>query len=64
MEEKLEKIYEQIKMQNLILMLDKLGPNLQNYEYNAIRREIYDRIGLNDLMFGKPDDEEDVWQIK
>lgn len=60
MEEKLEKIYEQIKMQNLILMLDKLGPNLQSYEYNAIRREIYDRIGLNDLMFGKPDDEEDV----
>lgn len=53
MEQKLEKICEQIRMQNLIMMLDKLGPNLPNYEYNALKREIYDGIGLNDIMFGE-----------
>lgn len=51
MEEKLEKIFEQLRMQNLILMLDKLGPNLPNYERNEIEREIYNKIGLNELMF-------------
>lgn len=53
MEEMLEKIYEQLRIQNLILMLDKLGPNLPNCERNAVLREIHSKIGLNDLMFGK-----------
>lgn len=53
MEEKLEQIYQQLKMQNWILMLDKIGTNLANHQRNAIEREIYEKIGFNDLMFSE-----------